>query len=187
LSRFTCRPNWLWHRLPKRGALFAALFQRLPASATACPPSGSTMLRRRTDDTLLCLDGPPAGRGRGSSFWKLATGGKPRVPPIIAVPASPFESSRRSAPLPCDDETSRNCSVPSMSPGRSGRSSFHPRSKGTGRPRLYRAGANLRFSRDRQDYRSLTPGPPILRARTPAPRVLLTTFSDTLANALRPN
>ena len=59
-----------------------------------------------------------------------------------------------------------------------------PGATAVGGARLQRPGARLRFRRHGQDHRGACTGPPIWPARNPDARVLLTTFSDTLANAL---
>jgi superfamily I DNA/RNA helicase len=151
-------------------------------SAMACLPSGSRDVKTATEDTLLVLpDHLPA--EAAEALLELATGGKPRVPQPVAASTTPFdhpdalrrfrvmanvEELQRALDFPWEKWTvflhpdqremvERDYAGPARVSG----------SAGTGKTivALHRA-AHL--------------------ARThPNARVLLTTFSDTLANALR--
>ena len=154
-------------------------------SATACPPSGSNDVSQATEDSLLVLGRPSASRGRRSTAGTGDRRQAPRdpertpvvhgrIPSIIPMPSAASASWRMW----------RNCSARSISLGRNGQSSCTP-SNGNGWSATTpaRRASPARRAQARPSWHCI--GPPIWRARIPNARVLLTTFSDTLANALQ--
>ena len=152
--------------------------------ATACPPEWLADVRQATEDTLLALaDHLPA--EAAEALLELATGGKPRCRASRSRrPADPFDAPRCPAPLPRDDERRGAGARPRLPVGEV---------DGLPAPRRSGSGWSATTTARRGSSGSAGTGKTIVAlhravhlARThPDARVLLTTFSDTLANALR--
>ena len=140
-------------------------------------------VRQADEDTLLALaDHLPA--EAAEALLELATGGKPRVAAAAPADGRSVRASRRPAPLPRDDERRGAASAPSTSRGRSGRSSCIPEQR-QWVERDYAGPARVSGSAGTgKTIVALHRAVHLARAN-PDARVLLTTFSDTLANALR--
>ena len=139
-------------------------------------------VKKATEDTLLALtDHLPA--EAAEALLELATGGKPRAPQPAVVAANPFDhpdAQRRFRVMANVEELERALDFP----GKSGRSSCTPSSGNWSSATTpgRRASPDRRAQARRS---SRCTGPRIWRAANPDARVLLTTFSDTLANALQ--
>ena len=147
------------------------------------PPEWLADVRRANEDTLLTLaDHLPS--EAAEVLLEVATGGKPQVAQPLAQTSRPVRASGCAAPLPGDNQCRGACGSPSNIPWDKWTIFLHPAqrelverdfngparvagSAGTGKTivALHRAVHLARHNRES--------------------RILLTTFSDTLSNALR--
>ena len=139
-------------------------------------------IKLATEDTLLVLtDHLPA--EASEALLELATGGKPRVPPIAALAASPFDhpdAQRRFRVMTNVEELQRALDFP----WEKWTVFLHPEQRELVE-RDYTGPARISGSAGTgKTIVALHRAAYLARAHTSA-RVLLTTFSDTLANALR--
>ena len=148
----------------------------------ACPPSGSTTCKAATEDTLLALaDHLPA--EAAEALLELATGGKPRVPQPAAPSASPFEhpdAQRRFRVMTNVEELQRALDFP----WEKWTVFLHPEQR-EWVERDYAGPARVSGSAGTGKTIVALHRAAHLARTHPDARVLLTTFSDTLANALR--
>jgi mRNA-degrading endonuclease RelE of RelBE toxin-antitoxin system len=148
----------------------------------AVPAEWLNDVKAATYDTLLALtDHLPA--EASEALLELATGGKPRVPPIAAVTASPFDhpdAQRRFRVMTNVEELQRALDFP----WEKWTVFLHPEQR-QWVERDYSGPARVSGSAGTgKTIVALHRAAHLVRANTNA-RVLLTTFSDTLANALQ--
>lgn len=139
-------------------------------------------VKKATEDTLLALtDHLPA--EASEALLELATGGKPRVPPPVAVEASPFDhpdAQRRFRVMTNVEELQRALDYP----WEKWTVFLHPEQR-EWVERDYTASARVSGSAGTGKTIVALHRAAHLARTHPNARVLLTTFSDTLANALR--
>jgi mRNA-degrading endonuclease RelE of RelBE toxin-antitoxin system len=139
-------------------------------------------IKLATEDTLLVLaDHLPA--EASEALLELATGGKPRVPPIAAVAASPFDhpdAQRRFRVMTNVEELQRALDFP----WEKWTVFLHPEQRELVE-RDYTGPARISGSAGTGKTIVALHRAAYLARAHPGARVLLTTFSDTLANALR--
>ena len=139
-------------------------------------------VRRADEDTLLELaDHLPS--EAAEALLDLATGVTPKVAKPVTAGADPFAAPRRPAPLPRDGQRGRTGARARLSVGQVDR--LPPsRAAHVGRARLQRPARVAGSAGTGKTIVALHRAVFLARAN-PDARVLLTTFSDTLANALR--
>ena len=139
-------------------------------------------IKLATEDTLLVLtDHLPA--EASEALLELATGGKPRVPPIAALAASPFDhpdAQRRFRVMTNVEELQRALDFP----WKKWTVFLHPEQRELVE-RDYTGPARISGSAGTGKTIVALHRAAYLARAHPSARVLLTTFSDTLANALR--
>jgi mRNA-degrading endonuclease RelE of RelBE toxin-antitoxin system len=139
-------------------------------------------IKLATEDTLLVLtDHLPA--EASEALLELATGGKPRIPPIAAVAASPFDhpdAQRRFRVMTNVEELQRALDFP----WEKWTVFLHPEQRELVE-RGYTGPARISGSAGTGKTIVALHRAAYLARAHPSTRVLLTTFSDTLANALR--
>jgi mRNA-degrading endonuclease RelE of RelBE toxin-antitoxin system len=139
-------------------------------------------IKLATEDTLLVLtDHLPA--EASEALLELATGGKPRVPPIAAVAAGPFDhpdAQRRFRVMTNVEELQRALDFP----WEKWTVFLHPEQRELVE-RNYTGPARISGSAGTGKTIVALHRAAYLARAHPSARVLLTTFSDTLANALR--
>jgi len=139
-------------------------------------------IKLATEDTLLVLtDHLPA--EASEALLELATGGKPRVPPIAALAASPFDhpdAQRRFRVMTNVEELQRALDFP----WEKWTVFLHPEQRELVE-RDYTGPARISGSAGTGKTIVALHRAAYLARAHPSARVLLTTFSDTLANALR--
>ena len=137
-------------------------------------------IRHRRDAASLAdhLPGEAA-----EALLELATGGKPRVLQPAVATANPFEhpdAQRRFRVMANVEELERALDFP----WEKWTVFLHPEQRQLVETRLLRTGTGFWLRRHREDDRRLASGR-LFGAHNPDARVLLTTFSDTLAHALQ--
>ena len=138
-------------------------------------------VKKATEDTLLALaDHLPA--EAAEALLELATGGKPRVPQPAAAVGESLRSSRRPAPLPRDGEC-RGIAARARFPWEKWTVFLHPEQR-EWVERDYTGPARVSGSAGTGKTIVALHRAAHLARTHPDARVLLTTFSDTLANAL---
>jgi mRNA-degrading endonuclease RelE of RelBE toxin-antitoxin system len=146
------------------------------------PPEWLADVKAATDDTLLLLaDHLPA--EAAEALLELATGGKPRVPPAIPASASPFEhpdAQRRFRVMSNVEELERALDYP----WDQWTVFLHPEQRGLVE-RDYSGPARVSGSAGTGKTIVALHRAVYLARTNPDARVLLTTFSDTLAHALQ--
>ncbi|MDZ4857028.1 MAG: 3'-5' exonuclease [Nitrospirota bacterium] len=139
-------------------------------------------VRQATDDTLLTLADYLPGEA-AEALLELATGGKPRMPPAVAVAVSPFDhpdAQRRFRVMSNVEELQRALEFP----WDKWTVFLHPEQR-QWVERDYTGPARVSGSAGTGKTIVALHRAVFLARANPNARVLLTTFSDTLANALR--
>src|SRR2546426_10419131 len=139
-------------------------------------------VRQATDDTLLTLADHLPGEA-AEALLELATGGKPRAPQPVAAPTNPFDhpdAQRRFRVMTNVEELQRALEFP----WDKWTVFLHPEQR-QWVEREYSGPARVSGSAGTGKTIVALHRPVFLARANPSARVLLTTFSDTLANALR--